>query len=156
MARSPYVHDRVDDDEMLQDGGRRLVPLMLKDAAGNDTGEVVQVERWQADVIHAARLGLNDALDLHKPGQRFSVDAAARARVEQARAEGIREMCDAWKKPPPSIEARANTDAPVKQSSAPPRTMTMDQAQAIRDAAYEQSDADRHHVNRSRCSDRRG
>jgi hypothetical protein len=65
----------------------------------------------------------------------------ARARVEQARAEGIREMCDAWKQPPPSIEARTTimTDAPVKQHAAPPRTMTADAAQAIRDRAWLES-----------------
>jgi hypothetical protein len=45
-------------------------------------------------------VGLADGASLHRPGQRFAVDAAARACVEQARAEGIREMCDAWKTPP--------------------------------------------------------
>ena len=88
----------------------------------------------------AKRFGLSDSLGLHKPGQRFAVDKAARARVEQTRVEGIREMCDAWKKPPPPIEPRANTtDAPVKQNAVPPRTMSLADAQAIRDAAYEQS-----------------
>jgi hypothetical protein len=130
-----HGHPIEDDDGILPDGGTRLVRMMLRD------GSTVDLEPWQASWLYAARLGLNDGLDLHRPGQRFCVDEAARARVEQARAEGIREMCDAWKKPPPPpIEPRANTtDAPVKQNAVPPRTMSLADAQAIRDAAYEQS-----------------
>src|SRR5262245_50605884 len=78
MAKSPYVHENLpDDDEVLRDGQTMRVPMMMRDG-----------------------VGFTDSLAQHRPGQRFSVDAAARARVEQARAEGIKEMCDAWKNPP--------------------------------------------------------
>jgi hypothetical protein len=95
MPRSPYEHDHLDDDDsVLPDGGTVRVPMMLRD------GTTVQLEPWQCDVVYAHRLGLDDGLALHKPGQRFCVDAAARARVEQARAEWIDEMTTAWQRQP--------------------------------------------------------
>jgi hypothetical protein len=133
-----------DDESVLPDGGTVRVPMMLRD------GTLVEVEDWQRDVILAARaadaadaarrFGLSDALDLHKPGQRFCVDAAARAHVEEVYQDEKRKLQDAWRQPvgdaaPPPIESRANmTDA-----RSVPRTMSLADAQAIRDAAYEQS-----------------
>jgi hypothetical protein len=159
MARSPYVHDRDDDDDMLQDGGRRLVPLMLKDAAGRDTGEVVQVERWQADAIWASRFKLDDGAALHRPGPRYCSDAGNDAKAE-AYVDGVREMCDAWKNPP----AESNTGSgefrgarpgdkctingqpghlnhrlecvPDQRRDAVPRTMDAADAQRIKDEAW--------------------
>ena len=161
MARSPYVHDRVDDDdEILRDGGRRLVPLMLKDAAGNDTGEVALVASWQADTILAARLGLADGLALHKPGPRRCTDQAGLDAKAKAYADGVREMCDAWKNPPaesnsgsgelrgarPGDKCTINGApghlnhrlecVPDQRRDAMPRTMDADAAQAIKDAAW--------------------
>jgi hypothetical protein len=162
MARSPYVHDRVDDDEMLQDGGRRLVPLMLKDAAGNDTGEVVQVERWQADAIWASRFKLDDGAALHKPGPRYCTDQAGLDAKAEAYADGVREMCDGWKNPPaesnsgsgefrgarPGDKCTVNGAPghlnhrlecmPDKHRDAVPRTMDAADAQRIKDEAYRQ------------------
>ena len=93
------VEEEDDDDGVLKPNRILRVPMMMRDGMS-----AIQRTSSRSDEKmrrHAAqRFGLNDALDLHKPGQRFSVDAAARARVEQARAEGIREMCDAWKRKP--------------------------------------------------------
>jgi hypothetical protein len=105
------AHD--DDDKVLQDGGRRTVPMMLKDSTGRDTGDVVQIEPWQRDTIWAARFGLNDAADLYRNGSRYCTDEAARARVEQARAEGIADMCNAWKNPPPVADVRGQQPGDV-------------------------------------------
>jgi hypothetical protein len=76
-----------DDDPVLRDGQRIFVPLNMCDSQQR---EVIQ---------HFQHLRAEDALAQHRPGPRYIVDEAARARVEQARAEGIREMCDAWRKP---------------------------------------------------------
>jgi hypothetical protein len=105
--KSPYIHERLADDEILPDGGRRLVPLRLKDAAGRDTGEVVQVESWQRDTIWANRLGLGDGLDLHKPGQRFSTDRAANDAREEVYQDEKRKLQDAWRKPVADIANEA-------------------------------------------------
>ena len=61
----------------------------------------------QREVIEhfAARSRAEDALAQHRPGPRYIVDEAARARVEQARAEGIKAMCDAWKRKPMQHDA---------------------------------------------------
>src|SRR4051812_6304787 len=82
MAKSPYVHENLaaDDDEILRDGGTHRVPMMMRDAA-------------------ARSFGHNDSLALHKPGQRFSVDEVARARVERAYQDSKRDLQDAWRKP---------------------------------------------------------
>jgi hypothetical protein len=47
----------------------------------------------------AKRFGLSDALDLHKPGQRFCVDATARAHVEEVYQDEKRKLQDAWRTP---------------------------------------------------------
>jgi hypothetical protein len=99
-----------DDDPVLRDGQRIVVPMNMADSAQREVIE--HFEQLRAEDAAARKLGLNDALDLHKPGQRFSVDAAARARVEQARAEGIREMCDAWKQPMADIANEARGAQP--------------------------------------------
>ena len=140
MARSPYVHDRVeDDDEILRDGAKRTVPLMLRDAAGNDTGEVVQVERWQADAIWAARSSSMTAR-LHKPGPRYCTDQVGLDAKAKAYADGVKEMCDAWKQPPPTppAEPRANVTSIGRGADAVPRGPVYDavKGQRVKDAAY--------------------
>ncbi len=125
------------DDGILPDGGTRLVRMMLRD------GSTVDLEPWQADVIHAHRLGLDDGLALHKPGPRYCTDQVGLDAKAKAYADGVREMCDAWRTP----VADANSETGVgsralrgqpdeRQAGSVPRTMTA--AQAIRDAAYRQ------------------
>ena len=92
-----------DDDDVLRSGQTLRVPMMFRDSMSPLQRSVAE-DKAMRDA--ARSFGLDDALALHKPGQRFVVDAAARARVEQARAEGIREMCDAWKNPPTGMTMR--------------------------------------------------
>jgi hypothetical protein len=94
----------VDDDHpVLRDGETLRVPLHMRDheTLSPQQREVMAGKAARRADDAARRFGLDDGLALHRPGQRFAVDAAARERVEQARAEGIRDMCDAWKTPPP-------------------------------------------------------
>ncbi len=93
MAKSPDVHDRLDDDDVLRDGETQRVPMMLRD------GSTVDLEDWQRDWVYASRLGLDDALALHKPGPRYLTDQAGLDAKARAYEEGVREMCDAWRKP---------------------------------------------------------
>ena len=86
-----------DDDDVLRPGQTLRVPMMFRDGMSPMQRSVVDA-KMARDV--AKRFGLNDALDLHKPGQRFCTDQAARARVEQARAEWIDEMTTAWQRQP--------------------------------------------------------
>ena len=159
-------HGRVvpdDDDPVLRDGQTLRVPLHMRDheTLSPQQREVMADKAARLSLDDAARrFGLDDGLALHRPGQRFAIDAAARERVEQARAEGIRDMCDAWKasdaappkgevvgarpgdkcmtddKRPGHLNARLQCVADEhSQDSAPPR-MTMDEMQRVKDEAW--------------------
>ena len=122
-----------DDDPVLRDGQRIFVPLNMCDSQQR---EVVE---------HFEHLRADDALAQHRPGPRYIVDEAARARVEQARAEGIREMCDAWKNPPAEsnitghLNHRLECVPDQRRTDAVPRVMDAATAQRIRDEAWEES-----------------
>jgi hypothetical protein len=162
MARSPYVHDPVEDDDggVLPDGGRRLVRMMLRD------GSTVDLEPWQADVIHAHRVGLDDGAALHRPGPRYLTDQAGLDAKAKAYADGVREMTTAWQRQPVAdangktgvgsgelrgrkpgdqctingapghLNLRLECVPDKRRADAVPRTMTADDAQPIRDAAW--------------------
>ena len=123
-----------DDDGILPDGGTRRVPMLLKD------GSVVELEDWQRDVIYAHRLGLNDGLDLHRPGPRYCSDQAALDAKAEAYAAGVMEMCDAWKQPPPTppAEPRVNVTNIGRGADAMARGPVYDavKGQRVKDAAY--------------------
>jgi hypothetical protein len=91
MAKSPYVHDHPkwdDDDEILRDGAKRTVPMMMRDALAEYS------ERFPAK-----RFGLADSSSLHRPGPRYNTDAAARAHVEEVYQDEKRKLMDAWRQP---------------------------------------------------------
>jgi hypothetical protein len=90
-----------DEEDVLRDGETFRVPMMLRD------GSTVDLEPWQADWVHASRLGLDDGLALHRPGPRYCTDQAGLDAKVQAYAEMVRDMCGAWKSParPPAGSA---------------------------------------------------
>jgi hypothetical protein len=91
----------VDDDHpVLRDGETLRVPLHMRDheTLSPQQREVMADKAASLDDA-ARRFGLDDALGLHKPGQRFSTDQAANDAREEARRQWIDEMCDAWRKP---------------------------------------------------------
>jgi hypothetical protein len=106
MTRKSYeVIDRhgrlVDrDGEQLRDGDRLRVPLHMRDHETlSPQQRAVMAAKARLSLDDAAkRFGLDDGL-LHRPGQRFAVDAAARERVEQAYQDSKRELQDAWRTP---------------------------------------------------------
>lgn len=124
--------NRVERDGQLLDGDVLRVPLHLRDGMS-------EAQQWvMAD--KAARLSpvvdaTGGTAGLTRPGPRYARDQAAHDAREQAYRDSKRELQDAWRTPvaaPPSIEPRATmTDAP--------RTMTMDEAQRIRDRAWLES-----------------
>jgi hypothetical protein len=134
MAKSPYVHENLpaDDDEVLPDGGTVRVPMMLRDSA-------------------------TDSSSLHRPGPRFSTDAAARAHVEEVYQDEKRKLMDAWKNPPTAVgrgqqpgdqctingaPGHLNSKlecVPDQRQDAVPRTMDAATAQRIKDAAWLES-----------------
>ena len=144
-----------DDDDVLRDGQRIIVPLNMADSRQREVSE------------HFEYLRAEDALAQHRPGPRYIVDEAVRARVEQARAEGIREMCDAWKRKPDAnsesgygsgefrgqqpgdqctingapghLNHRLECVPDQRRQDAVPRVMDAATAQRIRDEAYEES-----------------
>jgi hypothetical protein len=85
---------RSDDDEVVADGDRVRVPLLMVD------GEAV--EAWQAsylaDCAAAHKLGLDDGFDLHRPGYRFA-DAAGNEAKAKAYLQAVQDAADAWKHP---------------------------------------------------------
>jgi hypothetical protein len=155
----PRRHDDDDDvfDErgLLKDGARARVPLMMRDSL-SEVQRSVMADGEARD--SARRLGLNDSLALHRPGQRFCTDEAARARVEEVYQDEKRKLQDAWRQPvansvgshefrgqqpgdqctingPPGHLNHRLECVPDKEDSVP-RTMTADAAQKIRDAAW--------------------
>ena len=155
---------RVDRDgsEQLRDGDRLRVPLHMRDGVSSMQRSVM------ADKA-ARRFGLADGSSLHRNGPRYCIDEAARARVEQARAEWIAEMCDAWRTPAVDagefrgaregdqctvregghdegspghlrmVNGRLTCAPDRRRQDAVPRTMTMDEAQRIKDEAWLES-----------------
>jgi hypothetical protein len=86
----------VDDDvDILPDGGKLRVPMMLRDA------DTLTPMRLAQDAV-ARRFGLRHALDLHQPGPRFCTDAAANDAKRQAYLDSVRDLTEAWRNPPPS------------------------------------------------------
>jgi hypothetical protein len=143
--------NRVEDDDGVLKDGQRLRTLMYDSAQR----EVVEhFARLRAEDA-AKRFGLNDALDLHRPGQRFA-DADARAQVEAVYQDEKRKLQSAWQTPvgrgaQPGDQCTINgapghlnhrlecvPDKPERQDAVP-RVMDATAAQRIRDAAYEQS-----------------
>ena len=149
-----------DDDDVLRDGQTLRVPLHMRDGHSPMQREVMEDKA-------ARRFGLDDATALHRPGYKYCVDADARARVEEARAQWIQEMTDGWKTTAPgAVEFRGAQEGdvctvreggvgeggpghlkriggklvcvPGQRHDSLPRTMTAADAQPIRDAAYRQ------------------
>ena len=142
-----------DDDDILRDGQRLVVPMNARDGMS-------PLQRAVAEDVAARSSPVLDALGgttrLHQPGPRYVRDQAdARERVEQARAEWIREMCDAWRTPDADSELRGQQPGdqctingapghlnerlecvPDQRQDAVPRMMDSASAQAIKDAAY--------------------
>jgi hypothetical protein len=134
-----------DDDVVIRDGQRIVVPMAMKDSMSPIQRAVVEDAERRADDA-AKRLGLADALDLHRPGQRFSTDQAACDARERAYQDSKRELQDAWRTrdaAPSSGEVVGARPVdkcivPDQRRDAVPRMMDAAAAQAIRDAAYEE------------------
>jgi hypothetical protein len=113
MARSPYVHDSLDDDDafgpdgLLKDGRAARVPLMLRDADG-----LSEVQSARDKAAHGVTVvdGFGGTARLHQPGPRYarpapehSVDHAVQVTRDHMRAEAyadaVQQMCDAWRGP---------------------------------------------------------
>jgi hypothetical protein len=142
-----------DDDPVLRDGQRIIVPLNMCDSKQREVSE------------HFAHLRADDALAQHRPGPRYVVDEAVRAHVEEVYQDEKRKLQDAWRTPAANSETGVGSgefrDArpgdqcsldgapghlnhrpeciPDRQDSAPPGTMTADAAQKIKDAAWLES-----------------
>jgi hypothetical protein len=136
--------------------------MMFRDSMSEVQCSVADAKVLRAAEDAAKRFGLNDALGLHKPGQRFA-DAAARAHVEEVYQDEKRKLMEAWRTPvadaTPVARGQKEGDVctingapghlrkvgnkfecvPDKREDAVPRSMTADAAQRIRDAAYEES-----------------
>jgi hypothetical protein len=138
-----------DDDPVLRDGQRIFVPLNMCDSQQR---EVVE---------HFQHLRADDALAQHRPGPRYIVDEAARARVEQAYQDSKRELQEAWRKPvadaagesrgaqpgdvctingaPGHLDHQLQCVPDKRSQDSVPRTMDAATAQKIRDEAWLQS-----------------
>ena len=118
MARR-HDDDAFDENGLLRDGGTARVSMLMKDADAflvpavmkDDEGKDVHLESWQRNVLYAHRLGLNDSLDLHRPGPRFCTDAAALEAKEAAYQQMKRELQDAWH---PAPAAAASGDDVIR------------------------------------------
>ena len=157
MANKQYEildrYGRVVEDDVIPDGGRLRVSMMMRDGMSEMQRSVADAKAMRDA---AKRFGLRDAADLHRPGPRFTTDQAARARVEQARAEWIDEMTTAWQRQPAAdVRGQMPGDqctidgqpghldhrlrcVPDERQDSVPRTMSLADAQRMRDEAYRQ------------------
>lgn len=73
---------------ILRDGQSVRVPLYMRDGSINPSLTPTQRAKAQHDQqtadAQARKFGLQDALQLHRPGFRYNTDAAARTRIAQA------------------------------------------------------------------------
>jgi hypothetical protein len=151
-------------DDLLGDGERRTVPMMMRDSAGEpllvtDAAEQAyeRYRRRQMDAVAANRAAW---LRLGRDG----ADAAERERAEQIYRDEKRRLSDAWRQDATPVGrgqqegAACTVRAGGRDEGSPghlrmvngkltcvpdqrrdaPRTMTADDAQPIRDAAYRQ------------------
>jgi len=109
---------RTDDDDVfdargcLKDGKTLHVGLRMRDGVADDG--LTDLHRTIRDATAPAHVvdGLGGTARLHQPGPRYArpgdqgtADAAVavtRRMADEARREWITEMCDAWRKPPPT------------------------------------------------------
>lgn len=135
-----------DDDDVLRDGQRISVPMNMRDAMS-------ELQRAVAEDKAARRVGLADSASLHRPGQRFSVDEAARRHVEEVYLDEKRKLQDAWRTPvvdtrgqqpgdqctidgqPGHLDHRIRCVPDKRQDSVRP-VYDAAEAQRIKDAAY--------------------
>ena len=108
-----------DDDDVLRDGQKIVVPLNMCDSQ-------------QREVIeHFAALRLQD----EARRANYILDRETLRRIDDVREQAYldmkSELQSAWKNPPPVTDVRGD-----QRQDAVPRMMTMDQAQAIKDRAY--------------------
>jgi hypothetical protein len=143
-----------DDDPVLRDGQTLRVPLHMRDGVSPMQREVMADKAARlADDAVAKRFGLSDALDLHRPGPRYCVDAAARAHVEEVYQDEKRKLQDAWRQPVADVRGQQPGDKctingapghlnakleciPDKRQDAAPRMMDAAEAQRIKDEAW--------------------
>ena len=148
---------REDDDEIVPDGGSVRVPLMLRD------GTMMELPMWQRDALLSMRYQMSDAeMAMHRPGYRFSADAAANRAKAKAYNDAIVEASNAWRTPadatprargqqpgdvcttdgaPGHLDHRLQCVPDRRDDAAPaspPRFMSAEDAQKMRDAAYQE------------------
>jgi hypothetical protein len=143
MARKNYeIIDRygrvVGDDEgtdergLLRDSYRLRVPLMMRDGLSG-------VQRAVAEDAAARRFGLRNALELHQPGPRFCTDAAANDAKRQAYLDSVRDLTEAWRRPPADPAAHhAVRDAFARKTNDREVVRVHDTGDAKRDAYLDQ------------------
>jgi hypothetical protein len=97
MAHRNYeIVDRygnpVEDDDILADGGRLRVPMMMRDGLSD----------VQRSVAAAARVGFDDTLARHQSGPVPLTDRAGLDAKARAYADSVKDLTEAWRNPPPS------------------------------------------------------
>jgi hypothetical protein len=151
-------HGRLVEGDIIPDGGRLRVSMMMKDSMS-------PVQRAVAEDAEARRFPVVDAFGRpagRRPGACYLRPAAdgsperaaqiARDHMRQeAYEDSVRDLEDAWRQPSPTSPAeprasvtgsggaRGQMRIPDERQDCVPRTMSLADAQAIRDAAYEQS-----------------
>ena len=151
MAKQYEILDRygrIVEGDVIPDGGRLRVSMMMKDGMS-------ELQRAVAEDAEARRFPVVDAFGRpagQRPGacyQRPAPDGTPERAAQIARdqmrqeayAQSVLDLEDAWRKPlaTPPIEPRANITGDRERRDDVPPTMSLADAQAIRDAAYEQS-----------------
>jgi hypothetical protein len=152
LMAKPYEildrYGRVVEDDVIPPGGKLRVSMMMKDGMS-------EVQRTVAEDAEARRFPVVDAFGRpagQRPGACYLRPAPdgtperaaqiARDHMRQeAYADSVRALEDGWRTSPttPPIELRAKVTGGDERRDCVPRTMSLADAQAIRDAAYEQS-----------------
>jgi hypothetical protein len=114
----------MDDDDILRDGQRLRVPMMMRD----------HLTPLQRAVLDHNTVVVDDSGDtaLNRPGYRY---IQGMDRSEEARNDYIRDTMNAWRSPPPTPPTAPPTG--TVPNDTPPRFMDAVQAEEIRHKAYQ-------------------
>ena len=120
--------DDVRDGRVLRDGEVLRTPMRLMDSVQRS----IHADKLQTDA--AQSFGLNDSAALHRPGYRFTVDAAVLNAKEQAYRDVDRAQTNAWR----SNDAEASDVRKANDREIPLRQITGD-AREDAYAAYDEN-----------------
>jgi hypothetical protein len=124
------MHDNLDENDILRDGQRLRVRMMMRD-------HLTPLQRAVLDHNTTVVVDSFGDTSLNHPGYRF-IQGMDRSAAEEALNDYIRDTANAWRGPtPPPATPPSPPPMGTVPDDAPPRFMDAAQAEQIRQKAYQ-------------------